>query len=69
MNEQQDEIDPEIRSLMEEKAEEHGVPVELLLEIYQEERRVVNMDLRQDIHTNIQELLEGYGEGWTPPGG
>jgi hypothetical protein len=67
MSEQQDEIDPEIRSLMEKKAEEHGVSAELLLEIYSEERRVVNMDLRQDIHTNIQDLLEEYGEDWTPP--
>jgi hypothetical protein len=25
------------------------------------------MDLRQDIHTNIQDLLEEYGEDWTPP--
>lgn len=68
MTEQQDDINPEIRSLMEEKAEEHGVPVELLVEIYQEERRVVNMDLRQDIHKNIQDLIEEYGEEWTPPG-
>lgn len=68
MSEQQDEINPEIRSLMEEKAEKHGVPVELLVEIYQEERRVVNMDLRQDIHKNIQDLIEEYGEEWTPPG-
>lgn len=67
MSEQQDEIDPEIRSLMEEKAEQHGVPVDLLMEIYQEERRVVNMDLRQDIHTNIQDLIEEHGEDWTPP--
>jgi hypothetical protein len=67
MSEQQDEIDPEIRSLMEKKAEEQGVSAELLLEIYSEERRVVNMDLRQDIHTNIQDLLEEYGEDWTPP--
>lgn len=64
---EQDEIDPEIRSLMEEKAEEHGVPVSLLIEIYQEERRVVNMDLRQDIHTNIQDLIEEHGENWVPP--
>jgi hypothetical protein len=67
MSEQQDDINPEIRSLMEEKAEEHGVPVELLVEIYQEERRVVNMDLRQDIHTNISELIKEYGEDWKSP--
>lgn len=66
MSEQQDEIDPEIRSLMEEKAEEHGVPVELLVEIYREERRVVNMDLRQDIHKNIQKLIEERDGDWTP---
>lgn len=66
MSEQQDEISPEIRSLMEEKAETHGVPVELLVEIYREERRVVNMDLRQDIHTNIQDLIQEYGENWNP---
>lgn len=62
MSEQQDEISPEIRSLIKEKAEEHNVPAELLIEIYREERRVVNMDLRQDIHTNIHELIEEYGE-------
>jgi hypothetical protein len=66
MNEQQEDINPEIRSLMEQKAEEQGVPVELLVEIYREERRVVNMDLRQDIHTNIQDLIEEYGENWSP---
>lgn len=66
MNEQQDEISPEIRSMMEEKAGEHGVPIELLVGIYREERRVVNMDLRQDIHTNIQDLIEEYGEEWSP---
>lgn len=66
MSEQQDEISPEIRSMMEKKAEEHGVPIELLVEIYREERRVVNMDLRQDIHTNIQNLIEEYGENWSP---
>jgi uncharacterized protein YijF (DUF1287 family) len=65
MSEQQDEINPEIRSLMEQKAEEHGVPVELLVEIYREERRVVNMDLRQNIHTNIQDLIKTYGEDWS----
>ena len=52
---------------MEKKANEQGVPVELLIEIYQEERRVVNMDLRQDIHKNIQKLIKEYGEDWTPP--
>ena len=51
---------------MEEKAEEHGVPVELLVDIYREERRVVNMDLRQDIHINIKDLIERYGEDWSP---
>lgn len=60
------ELQDEIRSLMEQKAKEHGVPVELLVEIYREERRVVNMDLRQDIHTNIQDLIEEYGEDWSP---
>ena len=65
MSEQQDEINPEIRSLMEQKAEEHGVPVELLVDIYREERRVVNMDLRQNIHTNIQDLIKTYGEDWS----
>jgi len=68
MSEQQDQINPEIRSLMEEKAEKHEVPVELLIKIYQEERRVVNMDLRQDIHKNIQDLIEEHGEEWNPPG-
>jgi ribonuclease D len=66
MSEQQDEVSPEIRALIEEKAEEHGVPVELLVEIYREERRVVNMDLRQNIHTNIQDLIEEYGDDWSP---
>jgi hypothetical protein len=66
MSEQQDEISPEIRTLIEEKAEEHGVPVELIVEIYREERRVVNMDLRQNIHTNIQDLIEEYGDDWNP---
>jgi len=65
MTEQQDGINPEIRELMEQKAKEHGVPVELLVEIYREERRVVNMDLRQDIHKNIQDLIEEYGDDWT----
>jgi len=39
MSEQQDQINPEIRSLMEEKAEKHEVPVELLIKIYQEDLR------------------------------
>ena len=67
MSGQQDKINPEIRSLIEQKAEKHGVPVELLVEIYSEERRVVNMDLRQNIHNNIHDLIEKYGEDWTQP--
>jgi uncharacterized protein YijF (DUF1287 family) len=63
----QEEINPEIRDLMEQMAEKHEVPVELLVEIYGEERRVVNMDLRQDIHTNIKDHLENYGEDWELP--
>jgi len=67
MSEQQDEINPEIRSLIEEKAEGHGVPVELLVEIYQEERRVVNMDHRTGIHPNISDLIKEYGDDWRSP--
>lgn len=67
MSKQQKEIDPEIRSLIEKKANENSVPPKLLFDIYQEERRVVNMDHRQDIHTNVQELIKEYGKDWSPP--
>lgn len=64
---EKEEIDPEIRDLMQEKAAEHEVPLEILVEIYREERRVVNMDLRQDIHTNIRSHLTDYAENWELP--
>lgn len=48
----------ELRTLIQEKAEEHNLPPELLLEIYAAEREVVNMDRRGSILKDVGTLLE-----------
>ncbi|QSX01099.1 DNA modification system-associated small protein [Haloterrigena alkaliphila] len=48
----------ELRTLIQEKAEEHNLPPELLLEIYEAEREVVNMDRRGSILKDVRALLE-----------
>lgn len=48
----------ELRTLIPEKAEEHNLPPELLLEIYEAEREVVNMDRRGSILKDVKALLE-----------
>jgi hypothetical protein len=50
--------DEELRSLIEQKAEEHDLPPELLLDIYEAEREVVNMDRRKSILKDVRSLLE-----------
>ena len=48
----------ELQVLIREKAEEHNLPPELLLEIYEAEREVVNMDRRRSILKDVRALLE-----------
>ena len=50
--------DDELRDLIEEKAAEHDLPPDLLLEIYEAEREVVNMDRRSSILKDVRDLLE-----------
>ncbi|WP_306058568.1 DNA modification system-associated small protein [Natronococcus wangiae] len=50
--------DDELRKLIQEKAEEHNLPPELLLDIYEAEREVVNMDRRRSILKDVGALLE-----------
>lgn len=50
--------DNELRTLIREKAEEHDLPSELLLEIYESEREVVNMDRRSSILQDVRSLIE-----------
>ena len=50
--------DDELRTLIREKAEEHDLPPELLLNIYKSEREVVNMDRRSSILQDVRSLIE-----------
>lgn len=50
--------DEELRSLIRQKADEHDLPPELLLDIYEAEREVVNMDRRKSILKDVRSLLE-----------
>jgi hypothetical protein len=50
--------DDELRDLIHEKAEQHDLPPELLIEIYEDEREVVNMERRSSILKDIRSLLE-----------
>jgi hypothetical protein len=50
--------DQELRSLIRQKADEHDLPPELLLDIYEAEREVVNMDRRKSILKDVRSLLE-----------
>ena len=50
--------DDELRDLIRSKAEEHDLPGELLIEIYEAEREVVNMDRRSSILQDIRSMLE-----------
>jgi hypothetical protein len=54
--------DDEIVSIIEEEAEDHDVPPELLLDIYEAERAVVNMERRGRILKEVKELLEDHVE-------
>ena len=54
--------DDELRTLIREKAEEHDLPPELLLEIYESEREVVNMDRRSSILQDVRSLIENQVE-------
>lgn len=55
--------DEELRELIHTKAEEHGLPPELLIEIYEAEREVVNMDRRASILQDVRSMLEQEVEG------
>ena len=50
--------DDEVRTLIRNKADEHDLPAELLIEIYEAEREVVNMDRRASILQDIRSMLE-----------
>ncbi len=50
--------DDELRVLIRKKAEEHDLPPKLLLEIYESEREVVNMDRRRSILQDVRSLIE-----------
>ena len=52
--------DDEIQRLVKKYAEEHEVPVELLIEIYEAESQVVGMDRRSSIHKDVSEAIESY---------
>jgi len=54
--------DDELRTLIREKADEHNLPPELLLEIYESEREVVNMDRRSSILQDVRSLIEDQVE-------
>ena len=54
--------DDELRILIQEKAEEHDLPPELLLNIYKAEREVVNMDRRSSILQDVRSLIENEVE-------
>lgn len=54
--------DDEIRSLIQDKAAEHDVPSELLIEIYEAEREVVNMERRSSILKDVRGLLQDHVE-------
>lgn len=54
--------DDEIRELIEQKADEHDVPAELMLAIYEAEAEVVNMDRRSSILKDVKTLLEEHVE-------
>ena len=54
--------DNEILTLIQEKAEEHDLPPELLLNIYKAEREVVNMDRRSSILQDVRSLIENEVE-------
>ena len=54
--------DDELRTLIREKAEEHDLPPELLLNIYKSEREVVNMDRRSSILQDVRSLIENEVE-------
>jgi len=54
--------DDELRTLIQEKAEEHDLPPELLLNIYKAEREVVNMDRRSSILQDVRSLIENEVE-------
>jgi len=54
--------DDELRTLIQEKAEEHDLPPELLLNIYKAEREVVNMDRRSSILQDVRLLIENEVE-------
>jgi len=50
--------DEELRALITKKAEEHNLPPELLLSIYESEREVVNMDRRGSILQDVSSLIK-----------
>lgn len=50
--------DEELRDLIKEKAEKHDLPPSLLLDIYEAEREVVNMERRSSILKDVRSFLE-----------
>lgn len=55
--------DDEISELIREHAEAHGVPEDVLLEIYASEEAVVGMDRRGTIFKDIDEILKDHVDG------
>jgi hypothetical protein len=54
--------DEELRELIRDKAAEHDLSADLLINIYEAEREVVNMDRRSSILQDIRDLLESEVE-------
>jgi len=58
------EIHGDIEELIEEQAENYGIPKELLREVFIEEKKVVNMENRRGIHEEVKDIIEKYAEEW-----
>ncbi len=60
-----DEIDPEIKKLIAEQADEQNIPEDLLKEIYLLEKEMVTMDRRAGLPSELRQILENYVDnGW-----
>ena len=55
-------MDEDIGELISEYADEHGVPEEMLEEIYWIEREKISMERREGLPSNLRTALEGYLE-------
>jgi len=59
-NEDETVKDEEIRELIAKYADEYDVPVEVLEQIYEEERAVVGMERRSSIYKDVDRILKSH---------